>query len=242
MSWRRSGWAGRSCIGRDSDCRGGSLRIRRRPENPRFDGCTMDRLPLARVNDLVVQELAAEILIYDLKRHKAFCLNDSLKLVYQACDGKTSFAELKARHPFTDDLISLALQELSEAELLEESPVGPSVLAGVSRRDLLARIGLVSVMAVPAILSTVVPTPAQAASNLPLLASCTSNSDCASGFCTNGPPRCCVPGTSGIRGVSVVCCTAGVNCDTACCVGAVPVSPSTLCSSFDLGDSQVSCP
>jgi hypothetical protein len=241
VSWRRSGWAGRSCIGRDSDCRGGSLRIRRRPENPGFNGCTMDRLPLARVNDLVVQELAAEILVYDLKRHKAFCLNESLKLVYQACDGKTSFAELKARHHhLTDDLISLALQELSEAELLELSPADSSAWAGVSRRDLLARVGLASVLAVPAILSTVVPTPAQAASKLPLLANCTSNSDCASGFCTNGPPRCCVPGTSGIRGVSTVCCTAGVDCDTVCCVGAVPVSPSTICASF--GGSQVSCP
>ncbi len=199
----------------------------------------MTHLPPARVNDLVVQELATELLVHDSKNDKAFCLNDTLKIVFQACDGKTSFAELRARHGLTDDLIFLALDELREANLLEDGHVYQSPWAGLSRRDALAKIGVASVLALPALLSIAVPTPAQAASLLPLLASCSSNSQCASNFCTQGPPRCCVPGTLGIRGATA-CCTAGVNCDTVCCVGPVSSFPYAPCASF--GGSAVSCP
>lgn len=199
----------------------------------------MTHLPPARVNNLVVQELATELLVYDSKNDKAFCLNDTLKIVFQACDGKTCFAELKAKHGLTDDLIFLALDELRGANLLEEGHLYKSPWAGLSRRDVLAKIGVASLIALPAILSTTVPTPAQAASLLPLLASCSNNSQCASNFCTNGPPRCCVPGTLGIRSATV-CCTAGVDCDTACCVGPVASSPSVPCASF--GGSSVVCP
>lgn len=200
----------------------------------------MNHLPLARTNNLVVQELASESLICDLENDKVFCLNDTLKLVYQACDGKTSFAELKTRHNLTDDAIYLALEELSAANLLEPGQASQPPLSDLSRREAIAKLALASV-AVPAILSTVMPAPAQASSLLPLLANCTTNSQCASNFCTNGPPRCCVPGTLGIRGANV-CCTAGVNCATACCVGPVTPTPSPTCITFGLGDSVVACP
>lgn len=198
----------------------------------------MTHLPPAR-DDLVAQELAAELLVYDSKNDKAFCLNDTLKFVFQACDGKTSFAELRAKHGLTDDVIFLALDELREANLLEEGHVYQSPWAGLSRRDALARIGLATMIALPAILSTTVPTPAEAASLLPLLAACSNNSQCASNFCTQGPPRCCVPGTLGIRSARA-CCTAGVNCDTICCVGSVTSFPYAPCARF--GGSAVDCP
>lgn len=51
----------------------------------------MNYLPLARMNDLVVQNLDTEVLIYDLKINKAFNLNETLKIIYEACDGKTTF-------------------------------------------------------------------------------------------------------------------------------------------------------
>lgn len=201
----------------------------------------MTYLPRAKVNDLIVQDLATETLIYNSKNHRVFCLNDTLKIVYLACDGKTSFDEVKARHGLTDDLINLALDELQREDLLEDSQAYQSPLAGLSRREAIARVGLASAFALPTILSTVVGTPAQAASLLPLLANCSSNSQCASNFCTNGPPRCCVPGTQGIRGVSLVCCTQGVDCDTACCVGTVPVFTSSICNSIGR-NGAVSCP
>jgi hypothetical protein len=37
--------------------------------------------PVCRQNSLVVQELAGEILIYDLKANKAVCLNETSALI-----------------------------------------------------------------------------------------------------------------------------------------------------------------
>lgn len=65
----------------------------------------MTDLPLARMNDLVVLDLDKEVLVYDLTTNKAYHLNETLGVVYGACDGKTSFDQLKANHKFTDDLI-----------------------------------------------------------------------------------------------------------------------------------------
>jgi hypothetical protein len=49
------------------------------------------------------------VLIYDLNTHKAYNLNETSSIVYQACDGKTSFSELKSETNFTDELIFLAI-------------------------------------------------------------------------------------------------------------------------------------
>ena len=51
----------------------------------------MNKLPIARNKDIVVQTLDKEVLIYDLNTHKAYNLNETSSIVYQACDGKTSF-------------------------------------------------------------------------------------------------------------------------------------------------------
>ena len=40
-------------------------------------------LPTARKNDLVIQELPDELLIYDLSRNKALCLNQTAKLIVE---------------------------------------------------------------------------------------------------------------------------------------------------------------
>jgi hypothetical protein len=68
----------------------------------------MRRLPEARTNNLVVQDLGNEILIYDLIANKACCLNETSAIVWQACHQKESFHQLKKEHKFTDDLIYLA--------------------------------------------------------------------------------------------------------------------------------------
>jgi hypothetical protein len=54
-----------------------------------------DRLiPCARTEGLVVQTLADEVLVYDLERHKAHCLNHAAALIWKHCDGRTSVAEM----------------------------------------------------------------------------------------------------------------------------------------------------
>ena len=53
-------------------------------------------MPRARQDELVVEELPDETLVYDLKRHKAHCLNRTSALVWQHCDGRTSVAAVAA--------------------------------------------------------------------------------------------------------------------------------------------------
>ena len=50
--------------------------------------------PFARKREghLVIDELPDEVLVYDLDRHKAHCLNQTAALVWQHCDGKMAIA------------------------------------------------------------------------------------------------------------------------------------------------------
>ena len=50
--------------------------------------------PKARQNDLVVQEVFDELVIYDLERNQVHSLNPTAALVWQQCDGQTSPAQL----------------------------------------------------------------------------------------------------------------------------------------------------
>lgn len=47
-------------------------------------------LPRARSQKLVVQELNGETLVYDLQKHKAYCLNRTASQLWRACDGRTN--------------------------------------------------------------------------------------------------------------------------------------------------------
>jgi len=119
---------------------------------------------MARSADIVVQTLGKEILIYDLNAHKAYNLNETSSLVYQACDGKTTFDELKRKNKFTDDLIFLALDQLKSDNLIELDNSFVSPFNGISRREAIRKVGLASMVALPVIASLVAPTAAMAQS------------------------------------------------------------------------------
>ncbi len=51
--------------------------------------------PLARKADLVTKEVADEVLVYDLKSHKAHCLNQTAALVWKYCDGNGQWRRLQ---------------------------------------------------------------------------------------------------------------------------------------------------
>ena len=51
-------------------------------------------MPRARQDELVVEELPDETLVYDLKRHEAHCLNRTSALAWRRCDGRTTVAEV----------------------------------------------------------------------------------------------------------------------------------------------------
>ena len=50
--------------------------------------------PLSRQDNIVIQELRDEVLIYDLAKNKALCLNQTSAKVWQECDGTKSVSEI----------------------------------------------------------------------------------------------------------------------------------------------------
>jgi hypothetical protein len=154
-------------------------------------------LPLARTDQLVVRELPDEMLVYDLERHKAHCLNKASAIVWKHCDGRMTVAEvarLLERELATlveDDVVWLALRQLRRFHLLEEE--SNAVLGTkVTRRDLVRKY-LPAALALPVILSISSPAAAQAVSGACAAATNRPNGcPCSFGQCQSG---CCTGGT-----------------------------------------------
>jgi len=48
----------------------------------------MQKMPQARRSGLMLEQADGEVLIYDLERNKAHCLNNTAARVWQYCDGE----------------------------------------------------------------------------------------------------------------------------------------------------------
>lgn len=151
--------------------------------------------PLGRTKDLVVQELNGEVLIYDLRDHRAFCLNETSSLVWTACDGNTPVNQIGKRIG-SEDVVWLALDQLKEERLLENGVDADGPFAGISRRDVIRKIGLGTAIALPVVASIVAPTAASAQSCLPNNTTCTASAQCCSNCCraVGGGVNECKPG------------------------------------------------
>ena len=154
--------------------------------------------PQARRVGLVVRELPEEVLVYDLDTHKALCLNRTAALVWKFCDGRRGvegiLRALRAEtgEPLTEEVVWLALERLSRDRLLTERVRRPAALAGMSRRDVLKKVGLAAAVTLPVVTAIVAPTTAQAASCLPTNAACSAAVQCCSGLCPGAPNGTCV--------------------------------------------------
>jgi hypothetical protein len=116
-------------------------------------------------DQLVVEELGTELMIYDQKRNQAFCLNQKAAFVWQHCDGKTSVTEIAAKlalslgEPADEKVVQFALQSLSQDGLLEPSTFLPLVPAGMTRRDMMQKIGVRAAISLPLVTALLVATP-----------------------------------------------------------------------------------
>src|SRR6185295_6250011 len=134
---------------------------------------------LARNDELVVQDLPEEVLIYDLKSNKAHCLNKTAAFIWRHCDGHTTAEEIAKmmeeewRTPVTEDAVWFAVNKLSKAELLQQRIVLPEAKAGMTRRSAMRRLGLGALL-VPVVMTIVSPTAMAGASVPPECVSCTS--------------------------------------------------------------------
>lgn len=127
-------------------------------------------MPQQRREQLIVQALPPhEVLIYDLSRDRAHSLNHTATLVWEQCDGVSSWddaiAALQAAGiAADDDLVALSLKRLSKAHLLE-APVDLPSSAGVSRRQFIQRsAGMSLALMLPLVSSVRAPEPWQTSS------------------------------------------------------------------------------
>jgi hypothetical protein len=148
--------------------------------------------PRARGEGLLVRELDGEVLVYDLERHRAVCLNPAAAAVWRRCDGRTDVAGLgralgaELGRADAEAAVWLALEQLARDRLLDDAVVRPAGAARVTRRELIRRLGLAAAATLPLVTSVVAPTPAQAASCLPAGQPCDSGLQCCSTICSGG--------------------------------------------------------
>ena len=78
-------------------------------------------MPDARVEELVVQEVEGETLVYDLRSHRAYCLNAASSLIWHHCDGQMDAREAAASLqrelglPADEEVVWLGVRGLSKA-------------------------------------------------------------------------------------------------------------------------------
>jgi len=123
--------------------------------------------PRARQNDILVERVGDETIVYDGERHEAHSLNRSASLVWQHSDGEHSVPQLAELlgselgiEP-DESLVEYAIDRLANAHLIENAPA-----ESLSRRDAVRRLTLAgaAVVGLPIVLSMVAPTEAMAAS------------------------------------------------------------------------------
>ena len=145
-----------------------------------------EQFPLARKEGLLVEELSDEVLIYDLDRSKAHCLNQAAALVWKHCDGETSVAEIvqilgaTLNAPVDEETVWFGLREMGSRHLLQKQVLPASGKVRISRRELIHRVGLA--VSVPLVVSVLAPT-------------ASASTSCVGAFCTASGPTCVAPCT-----------------------------------------------
>lgn len=145
--------------------------------------------PQARSRGIVMEELADEVLVYDLGRDHAHCLNQAAANVWKLCDGKSSPAKIASQlggnldPAAAEEVVWAALEQLSRAGLLEEKVKRPS---GLSRREVVKRIAVAAAIGVPVVTSIVAPNASHAANCRPSGQPCGASAQCCSGLCNAG--------------------------------------------------------
>lgn len=125
-------------------------------------------LPKARSSELLTREIPGELLIYDMKRHTAYCLNETAASIWKQCNGKRTVTEIarqleKSRKvPLDEKIVWLAVEQLQKRHLLDLQMPLPSQRV-ISRRESIRSLGLATAIALPIVVSIIAPTAASAA-------------------------------------------------------------------------------
>jgi hypothetical protein len=159
--------------------------------------------PVARSEDLLVEPMGDELLVFDSTTDRAHSLNAAAASVWRACDGTRNIDALAESCELDPVAVELALDSLRNCDLLIDFE-GPRV----SRRQALRTAAVLGagIAAVPVIRSIVAPTVAMAASSACVQTgnACTAEATCcSSNFCNSHavcrsgsatPSSSCTPG------------------------------------------------
>jgi hypothetical protein len=165
---------------------------------PNRQGGAMDRtyFPKALSENLIVEELDGETLVYDVERNRAHCLNSTAGQVWKLCNGRRTLNEIARqlhrgtskpdaeRIKATEELVWLALDQLNRDHLLIKETFARSGVPSISRREAMRRVGIGAAIAIPIVASITAPTAVQAGSCKPSGANCGTGSQCCSGICS----------------------------------------------------------
>ena len=119
--------------------------------------------PKLRLDDIVVQEFDDEVLVYDLKANRAMCLNKTAAMIWKACTGEKNIEELAdvlslhLNSEISINFINFALDQLKKENLLEGGFIMSANFKGMSRREIMKRIGFTSMVALPLVSSLTAP-------------------------------------------------------------------------------------
>ena len=146
--------------------------------------------PLARTEALVIQQVDEELLVYDLNRHRAHCLNPAAAYVWGECDGARTVEEIAERagdrmpRELRHEWVRLALKQLEKSHLLATDYGFASEIPAISRREMASRLGWGAAIAVvPLVTSVLAPTALAAASCTQAGQPCTTSIQCCTGVC-----------------------------------------------------------
>jgi hypothetical protein len=128
--------------------------------------------PKAVQNNIFLERLADETILYDKANHKAHSLNQTVALVWESADGQRSVDEIATiLHrslgvPEDRTIVLLALEELQTAGLLEMWEEIMDAPQQASRRQVARRLAVAGISAalVPFVATVLAPTPAMASS------------------------------------------------------------------------------
>ncbi len=100
--------------------------------------------PRARTDDLVIEEVDDELLVYDSTNKRGHCLSATAARVWRACDGYSDVSALSEALELDAEVVSQALDELDALELLDTQGMkvvqaGSGNGDGLTRRQLAGR-------------------------------------------------------------------------------------------------------
>jgi hypothetical protein len=121
--------------------------------------------PRARRSGFLIKDVGDQLVMFDQSGQRLHVLSRTSALVWRLCDGKRTVADLvelvgaEFGAPVNESLITLALEQLDEAHLLERPFAAATGDGGLSRRDLLHRAAAVAAgIMLPTITSCGMPT------------------------------------------------------------------------------------